>query len=107
MENSQYGDSLYHVMLCFRPTAVELMKHAFFKKAKEKKWLQQTLVAGGPTLKERALKAKTVRRIGTSGRLHRNTETGDWEWSDDDDDDEKEEVREGTNTKQEIPHPLC
>lgn len=34
-----------------RPTATELLKHSFFKnKAKDKKYLQQTLLMGGPSL---------------------------------------------------------
>jgi len=70
-----------------RPTAAELLKHQFFKnKAKDKKFLQTTLVNGAPDLETRV--AKKPRRPGTSGRLHR-TETGDWVWSSDDDDDEE------------------
>lgn len=43
--------------LCyFRPTATELLKHPFFKKAKDKKYLQQTLVAIGPSLETRVQK---------------------------------------------------
>jgi len=40
----------------FRPTATELLKHPFFKKAKDKKYLQQTLVAIGPSLETRVQK---------------------------------------------------
>lgn len=39
-----------------RPTAAELLKHPFFKKAKDKKYLQQTLVAIGPSLETRVQK---------------------------------------------------
>lgn len=39
-----------------RPTASELLKHPFFKKAKDKKYLQQTLVAIGPSLETRIQK---------------------------------------------------
>ncbi|CAH1394670.1 unnamed protein product [Nezara viridula] len=62
-----------------RPTATELLKHPFFKKAKDRKYLQQTLVAIGPSLETRVQKA-SKRQPGTSGRLHR-TVTGEWVWS--------------------------
>ncbi|XP_054270618.1 serine/threonine-protein kinase OSR1 isoform X8 [Macrosteles quadrilineatus] len=62
-----------------RPTATELLKHPFFKKAKDRKYLQQTLVAIGPSLETRVQKA-TKRQPGASGRLHR-TVTGEWVWS--------------------------
>ncbi|XP_014231043.1 serine/threonine-protein kinase OSR1 [Trichogramma pretiosum] len=62
-----------------RPTATELLKHPFFKKAKDKKFLQQTLVATGPSLETRVQKA-SKRQPGTSGRLHR-TVAGEWVWS--------------------------
>lgn len=39
-----------------RPSAAELLKHPFFKKAKDKKYLQQTLVAIGPSLETRVQK---------------------------------------------------
>lgn len=39
-----------------RPTATELLKNPFFKKAKDKKYLQQTLIAIGPSLETRVLK---------------------------------------------------
>ncbi|KAJ8958870.1 hypothetical protein NQ318_019637 [Aromia moschata] len=60
-----------------RPTAAELLKHPFFKKAKDKKYLQQTLVAIGPSLETRVQKA-SKRQPGASGRLHRK-ETGEWD----------------------------
>ena len=44
-------------MFC-RPTATELLKHPFFKKAKDKKYLQQTLVAIGPSLETRVQKVR-------------------------------------------------
>ncbi|CAH0753861.1 unnamed protein product [Bemisia tabaci] len=62
-----------------RPSANELLKHPFFKKAKDRKYLQQTLVAMGPSLETRVQKA-AKRQPGTSGRLHR-TVTGEWVWS--------------------------
>jgi len=68
-----------------RPTASELLKNPFFKnKAKDKKYLQQHLVASAPNIDTRVQKAKTAKRPGTSGRLHRN-EVGEWVWSSDED----------------------
>lgn len=68
-----------------RPTASELLKNPFFKnKAKDKKYLQQNLVASAPNIDARVQKAKTAKRPGTSGRLHRN-EVGEWVWSSDED----------------------
>ncbi|XP_075990473.1 serine/threonine-protein kinase OSR1-like isoform X2 [Anticarsia gemmatalis] len=61
-----------------RPTATELLKHPFFKKAKDRKYLTQTLVAIGPSMETRVHKAS--KRQGASGRLHR-TVTGEWVWS--------------------------
>lgn len=79
-----------------RPDASELLKHPFFKKAREKDFLVETLVPLMPSLGERSQKVKRV--PGSSGRLHRAAD-GSWEWSDDeakndgdsdgDDDDEK------------------
>ncbi|XP_049882574.1 serine/threonine-protein kinase OSR1-like [Pectinophora gossypiella] len=68
-----------------RPSAPELLKHSFFKKAKDRKYLQQTLVAIGPSMETRVHKA-SKRQPGTSGRLHR-METGEWVWESDEDDD--------------------
>lgn len=67
-----------------RPTASELLKHPFFKKAKDKKYLTATLLPTGPSLKTRVNKA-SKRQPGTSGRLHRTT-SGDWVWSSEDED---------------------
>lgn len=79
-----------------RPLATELLKHPFFKKGKDKKYLVQMLLSCAPSLEVRAQKLKNTKRVpGTSGRLHR-TETGDWVWSSDeentDSSDEKENV---------------
>lgn len=71
-----------------RPTAAELLKHQFFKnKAKDRKFLQQMLVTGAPTIEPKVTK-RGNRKPGTSGRLHKN-ETGDWVWSSDEDDDDE------------------
>jgi serine/threonine-protein kinase OSR1/STK39 len=67
-----------------RPTASELLKHPFFKKAKDKKYLTQTLLATGPSMETRVHKA-SKRQPGASGRLHR-TVTGEWVWSSEEED---------------------
>ncbi|XP_045770370.1 STE20/SPS1-related proline-alanine-rich protein kinase [Maniola jurtina] len=69
-----------------RPSATELLKHSFFKKAKDRKYLVQTLVSIGPSMETRVHKA-SKRQPGTSGRLHR-METGEWVWESDEDEDE-------------------
>jgi serine/threonine-protein kinase OSR1/STK39 len=70
-----------------RPTASELLKHPFFKKAKDKKYLTQTLLATGPSMETRVHKA-SKRQPGASGRLHR-TVTGEWVWSSEEEDNTK------------------
>jgi len=74
-----------------RPTATELLKHQFFKnKARDRKFLQQTLVALGPTIDARVAKVKNAqdraasRKPGSSGKFTRNQE-GEWQWESDDD----------------------
>lgn len=54
-----FKDPSLYVLLLFRPTATELLKHPFFKKAKDKKYLQQTLVAIGPSLETRVQKVRS------------------------------------------------
>ncbi|XP_028966778.1 serine/threonine-protein kinase OSR1 [Galendromus occidentalis] len=78
-----------------RPTASELLKHPFFRKAKDKRYLVQTLLSCAPTIEHRAQKLKhSKRNPGASGRLHR-TETGDWVWSDGEGGSSGEELEAG------------
>lgn len=72
-----------------RPTATELLKHSFFKKARDRKYLVSTLVTIGPSMETRVHKASR-RQPGASGRLHR-METGEWVWESEEDDDEDED----------------
>ena len=82
-----------------RPTAAELLKHEFFrKKARDRKFLQQSLVASAPSIDARVQKARgggggggssKQQRPGASGRLHRN-DAGDWVWSSDEEDDDND-----------------
>ncbi|GAB1597950.1 serine/threonine-protein kinase OSR1-like isoform X2 [Argonauta hians] len=59
-----------------RPTAKQLLKHEFFKKAKDKAYLAKLAESCN-------VKSQKVKRVpGSSGRLHK-TEDGAWEWSDD------------------------
>ncbi|XP_022821275.1 STE20/SPS1-related proline-alanine-rich protein kinase [Spodoptera litura] len=76
-----------------RPTATELLKHSFFKKARDRKYLVSTLVTIGPSMETRVHKASR-RQPGASGRLHR-METGEWVWeSEEEDDDEDDAARD-------------
>ncbi|KAK7580445.1 hypothetical protein V9T40_001074 [Parthenolecanium corni] len=81
-----------------RPTATELLKHPFFKKAKDKKYLEQTLIAIGPSLETRVLKA--AKKQPGSGRLHR-TLTGEWVWS-----SEEEDLEKGVDDEEVINKPF-
>lgn len=49
-----------------RPTATELLKHPFFKKAKDRKYLTQTLVAIGPSMETRVNKVTIFTYMLTS-----------------------------------------
>lgn len=73
-----------------RPTATELLKNSFFKKARDRKYLVSTLVTIGPSMETRVHKASR-RQPGASGRLHR-METGEWVWESDDDDDAEDDA---------------
>ena len=77
---------------------MELLKHPFLKKAKDRRYLAQTLIALGPSLETRAQKARNYRKgPGASGRLHR-TETGDWVWSSDSEaDDDADDSEDGSD----------
>lgn len=112
--------------LHFRPTATELLKHPFLKKAKDRKYLVQTLIAQGdlffktinrqrneinyfvclaPSLEARSQKARNYKKApGASGRLHR-TEAGDWVWSSDSEDDAEDDDSE-EEPSQKPPNPL-
>ena len=83
-----------------RPTAAELLKHAFFKnKAKDKKYIQGVLVNAAPNPEVKVNKSRS-KKPGTSGRLHRN-ETGDWVWSSDEEDSDDETIqKKGPKNKQ-------
>lgn len=70
-----------------RPSASELLKNPFFKKAKDRKYLAQTLLTSGPSMETRVHKASR-RQPGTSGRLHR-TQAGEWVWSSEEEDNGK------------------
>jgi len=72
-----------------RPTATELLKHQFFKnKAKDRSWLQKTLVSSAPSIEARVPRQRPQK--GASGRLHRNPD-GDWVWSSDSDDGDSDD----------------
>lgn len=83
-----------------RPTASELLKHPFFKKAKDRKYLTATLLATGPSMATRVHKA-AKRQPGASGRLHR-TVTGEWVWSSEEEDNGKQ----SSDSDSEEPRPM-
>lgn len=87
-----------------RPTASELLKHPFFKKAKDKKFLVATLLSTGPSMKTRVSKA-SKRQPGTSGRLHRTT-SGDWVWSSEDEGDNDGGKNSSDSESEGKPKPL-
>lgn len=84
-----------------RPTASELLKHPFFKKAKDRKYLTATLLATGPSMATRVHKA-AKRQPGASGRLHR-TVTGEWVWSSEEEDNGK---AASSDSDSEEPRPM-
>uniref|UniRef100_A0A182QW69 non-specific serine/threonine protein kinase n=1 Tax=Anopheles farauti TaxID=69004 RepID=A0A182QW69_9DIPT len=84
-----------------RPTASELLKHPFFKKAKDRKYLTQTLLATGPSMETRVHKA-AKRQAGASGRLHRSM-TGEWVWSSEEEDNAKGGESDGDSDTEERP----
>lgn len=59
VSNNRFVLNNHAICICIsRPTASELLKHPFFKKAKDRKYLQQTLVAIGPSLETRVQKVR-------------------------------------------------
>lgn len=115
-----------YILNFLRPTATELLKHPFLKKAKDRKYLVQTLIAQGsrhncfqltwkftlglfaaPSLEARSQKARSYKKApGASGRLHR-TEAGDWIWSSDSEDEaNSNEESDEELPSQKPPNPL-
>jgi serine/threonine-protein kinase OSR1/STK39 len=70
-----------------RPSAEELLKHAFFSKAKGKEFLVAQLISQLPPLSQRiSQKPAAAPAPGSSGRLKKvHNDNGDvsWEWDDD------------------------
>lgn len=68
-----------------RPTASELLKHSFMKKAKDRRYLVQTLLSCAPTFEERSRRALDGKRSSAAeaNRLSQ-TESADWVWSSED-----------------------
>lgn len=66
-----------------RPTASELLKHPFIKKAKDRRYLMQTLLPNTPTLAERTRRALDAKRAFEL-EIGNNGESGSWVWPADD-----------------------
>lgn len=62
-----------------RPTASELLKHPFMKKAKDRRYLLQTLLPNTPSLNERSRRALDAHRA-SGFELTNNGELGSWVW---------------------------
>ncbi|XP_065665156.1 serine/threonine-protein kinase OSR1 isoform X2 [Hydra vulgaris] len=73
-----------------RPDATELLKHSFFKKAKNKEYLIQNLIELAPSLSERGKKFK---RKPNSGRAYKNA-AGEWEFEIDTDNQDEHSSEE-------------
>ncbi|CAG5120587.1 unnamed protein product [Candidula unifasciata] len=82
-----------------RPTAKQLLKHEFFKKAKDRAYLQKNLLSEGTAV----MGQKVKRATGSSGRLHKS-EDGGWEWSDDDLDAPDESAEKEQSVDQLVSH---
>jgi serine/threonine-protein kinase OSR1/STK39 len=71
-----------------RPTAGELLKYQFFKKAKDKQYLVHTLIENlGGVMPHPVTTNLTPKKVA-SGKLKKNPESGNWEFEYDDPDDD-------------------
>lgn len=66
-----------------RPTASELLKHPFIKKAKDRRYLMQTLLPSTPSFSERSRRALDGKR-GSGFDSANNGESGSWVWPQED-----------------------
>lgn len=61
-----------------RPTASELLKHPFIKKARDRRYLMQTLLPSTPSFAERSRRALDSKRFAYDSAT--NGESGSWVW---------------------------
>lgn len=61
-----------------RPTASELLKHPFIKKARDRRYLMQTLLPSTPSFAERSRRALDSKRFAFDSA--NNGESGSWVW---------------------------
>ena len=66
-----------------RPTASELLKHPFIKKAKDRRYLMQTLLPNTPSFAERSRRALDAKR-GSGFDSGNDGGSGSWVWPQDD-----------------------
>lgn len=71
-----------------RPTASELLKHPFIKKAKDRRYLMQTLLPNTPSFAERSRRALDAKR-GSGLDGCENGESGGWVWPTDEGDERR------------------
>ena len=62
-------------LLQLRPTASELLKHQFFKKAKDKDYIKEAVFPLFPDMKQRAKKVRTGTHMGTHTHAHTHAHT--------------------------------
>lgn len=68
-----------------RPTASELLKHPFMKKAKDRKYLVQTLLSSAPSFEERSKRAlEHGNQFSDNDASQNNGQSGSWVWSSED-----------------------
>lgn len=66
-----------------RPTASELLKHPFIKKAKDRRYLMHTLLPSTPSFADRSRRALDGKR-GSGFDSANNGESGSWVWPQED-----------------------
>ncbi|KAG9510784.1 Serine/threonine-protein kinase OSR1, partial [Fragariocoptes setiger] len=71
-----------------RPTASELLKHPFMKKAKDRRYLVNTLLSCAPTFEERSRRVmvhdgKRMSAVEAVGKRNASDAQSDWVWAED------------------------
>lgn len=89
-----------------RPTASELLKHPFIKKAKDRRYLMQTLLPNTPSFAERSRRALDAKR-GSGLDGGENGESGGWVWPADEGADERRSANDDVDQRlDDCQHPI-